>query len=117
MLLSLHSVCVAASLTSTPPLHSIPSPLTDGSQGRVYVFDYTSATDKWQHFQTIEAEREFSNFGFDVDINRGTIVVGANGYRVDRSGNVLFENKAEFWGWQRSPGKCIQPPLVPLHLL
>ncbi|KAJ1440145.1 hypothetical protein B484DRAFT_443667 [Ochromonadaceae sp. CCMP2298] len=75
----------------------------NGSQGRVYVFDYNKATDKWQHFQTIEAEREFSNFGFDVDIHRGTIVVGANGYRVDRSGNVLFENKAEFWGWQRSP--------------
>lgn len=59
--------------------------------GRVYTYKYDNNTDTWNDFSVLTAPRNFSQFGFSVDMDGSNVIVGANGFQTNQ-----FENKREF---------------------
>lgn len=65
--------------------------ISERNIGRVFIYKYNDSADSWDHFDTLFAVRNHTNFGFSVDMQNGSIIVGANGFVEDQ-----FENHEQF---------------------
>jgi hypothetical protein len=64
---------------------------SERSNGRVFIYKRNITVDSFELFDTLVAPRNFTNFGFSVDMYNNSLIVGANGYYIR-----MFENNPSF---------------------